>query len=120
MSERAPRRGDVWWADLGEPSGSEPGKRRPVIIVQSNPLNDSRLNTTMVLPLTSNMRRATAMGNVALTKRQTGLPVESVALVCQVETLDRVFLDQLVGRLERSAMLRIDAALRLCLDLSEG
>jgi mRNA interferase MazF len=115
-----PRRGEIWWADLGEPRGSEPGKRRPVIVVQSNRLNHSRLNTVMVVPLTSRQRRAAALGNVALSKRQTKLRVESVALACQIETLDRMFLDQLVTRLDRTTMLRIDAALRLNLELGNS
>jgi mRNA interferase MazF len=118
MKVASPRRGEIWWADLGEPRGSEPGKRRPVIVVQSDRLNDSRLSTVMVVPLTSNRRRAAALGNVALSKRQTKLRVESVALACQVETLDREFLDQRVTRLDSATMLRVDAALRLNLELS--
>jgi len=112
-----PRRGEIWWADLGEPRGSDPGKRRPVVVVQSDRLNDSRLNTVMVVPLTSNQRRAVALGNVTLSKRQTRLRVNSVALACQIETLDRVFLDQLVTRLDPTTMVRIEAALRLNLEL---
>lgn len=112
------RRGELWWADLGDPRGSEPGKRRPVVVVQDDRLNASRLNTVMVVPLTSNLKRAAALGNVPLSKQQTKLGVDSVALACQVETLDRVFLDRLVSRLDAATMRGLDAALRLNLTLA--
>lgn len=111
------RRGELWWADLGEPRGSEPGLRRPVVIVQRDEINDSRLQTVMVVPVTSNLRRATALGNVLLSKRQAKLMVDSVALACQVETLDKVFLDERITRLDPTTMQRIDDALKLNLHL---
>jgi mRNA interferase MazF len=82
-------RGEIWWADLAEPRGSEPGKRRPALIVQDDSLSRSRLRTVMVIPVTSNLRRAAAPGNVMLARSHSGLRVESVALACQVLTIDK-------------------------------
>lgn len=91
--------GDVWWADLGEPVGSEPGFRRPVIVVQGDSFNRSALRTVVAVPLTSNLRWATAPGNVRLTTRATGLGRDSVANVSQVVTVDKSILSERVGRL---------------------
>lgn len=110
-------RGEVWWADLAEPRGSEPGKRRPVVIVQDDALNRSKLRTAMVVPLTTNLKRGAAPGNVTLARAHTKLKAESVALVCQVLSVDRVFLTERVAALPATAMQRIDAGLRLVLAL---
>ncbi len=91
--------GDVWWADLPEPSGSGPGFRRPVIVVQGEALNRSRVATTACVPLTSNLRWADAPGNVLLTSRMTGLPKDSVANVSQIIALDKSVLTERAGRL---------------------
>jgi len=91
--------GDVWWADLPEPSGSGPGFRRPVIVVQGEALNRSRIATTVCVPLTSNLRWAEAPGNVLLTSRMTGLPKDSVANVSQIIALDKSVLTERAGRL---------------------
>ena len=91
--------GDVWWADLPEPSGSGPGFRRPVIVVQGEALNRSRIATTVCVPLTSNLRWADAPGNVLLTSRMTGLPKDSVANVSQIIALDKSVLTERAGRL---------------------
>jgi mRNA interferase MazF len=91
--------GDVWWADLGEPAGSAPGFRRPVVVVQADSFNRSAVRTVVVVPLTSNLRWATAPGNVRLAARTTGLPRDSVANVSQIVTLDRSVLVERVGRL---------------------
>ena len=111
------KRGEVWWADLDEPRGSAAGGRRPVLIVQDDLLTASRLATVMVVPLTTNLQRALAIGNVRLSAAETGLTRESVALVCQVLTLDKDFLDESSGTLPRRKMLTVDAGLRLALDL---
>lgn len=81
--------GDVFWAELGTPVGSEPGFRRPVVIVQSDAFNRSRIGTVVCIPLTSNLNRANAPGNVLLTGEVTGLPKDSVANVSQPMTLAR-------------------------------
>ena len=89
--------GEVWWADLREPAGSEPGFRRPVVVVQGDPFNRSRLATVVCVALTSNLRWADAPGNVLLPAKATGLPKDSVANVSQVVTLDRASLTERAG-----------------------
>ncbi|MBI5527051.1 MAG: type II toxin-antitoxin system PemK/MazF family toxin [Deltaproteobacteria bacterium] len=94
--------GEVWWADLSEPGGSGPGFRRPVLIVQGDPFNRSRLATALCVPLTSNLKWADAPGNVRLAASLTGLPKDSVANVSQLVAVDRSFLTERVGKLPRS------------------
>ena len=94
--------GEVWWADLPAPVGSAPGFRRPVVVVQGDALNRSRISTVVCVPLTSNLRWADAPGNVLLSGRLTGLPKDSVANVSQVLTLDRDLLTERVGKLPRA------------------
>ena len=89
--------GEVWWADLADPAGSEPGFRRPVVIVQGDPFNRSRIATVVCVALTSNLRWAKAPGNVLLTAKATGLPKDSVANVSQIVTLDRESLVERIG-----------------------
>lgn len=101
--------GDVWWADLAEPRGSEPGYRRPVLIVQADAFNRSSIATVVVVPLTGNQRWADAPGNVLFKARSTGLPRDSVANVSQVVALDRTALTDRVGRLSPA---KLDLALR--------
>jgi mRNA interferase MazF len=93
--------GDVWWADLPEPSGSGPGFRRPVVVVQGDALNRSRIATVVCVPLTSNLKWAPAPGNVLLPSSSTGLPRESVANVSQLVTLDKTDLTERTGKLAR-------------------
>ena len=96
--------GDVWWADLPEPSGSGPGFRRPVVVVQGDALNRSRIGTVVCVPLTSNLKWATAPGNVLLPPSATGLPKESVANVSQLVALDKTDLTERTGKLARSKL----------------
>lgn len=96
--------GDVWWADLREPSGSAPGFRRPVVVVQGNALNRSRIGTVVCVALTSNLKWAAAPGNVSLPPSATGLPKESVANVSQLLTLDKTDLTERTGTLSRSKL----------------
>lgn len=91
--------GEIWWADLPEPSGSGPGFRRPVVVVQGNHLNRSRVATLVCVPLTSNVVWAGAPGNVLLAAKTTGLTKDSVANVSQIITIDRSLLTERVGRL---------------------
>jgi len=91
--------GEVWWADLAEPSGPAPGFRRPVVVVQGDAFNRSRIATVVCVALTSNLRWADAPGNVLLSARTTGLPKDSVANVSQLVTLDREALTERVGTL---------------------
>lgn len=96
--------GEVWWADLPEARGSGPGFRRPVVIVQGDALNRSRIATVVCVALTSNLKWATAPGNVLLSPSATGLPKESVANVSQLVTLDRTDLTERTGKLARSKL----------------
>ncbi|HEY9450052.1 MAG TPA: type II toxin-antitoxin system PemK/MazF family toxin [Gemmatimonadaceae bacterium] len=110
-------RGEVWWTDLDEPRGSEPGFRRPVVIVQADSFNRSRLQTTLAVILTSNLRLVEAPGNVLLPAKVTGLPKDSVANVSQLLTLDRDYLLECAGRLPARHMAALDAGLKLILAL---
>ena len=108
-------RGDVWWADLGEPDGSEPGYRRPILIVQNDAFNRSRLRTLIAVVLMTNVRLVDAPGNVLLPAKATGLPKASVANVSQVITVDRDFLDERAGRVRGQLLKDVDNGLRLVL-----
>lgn len=110
-------RGEVWWADLGEPDGSEPGYRRPVVIVQSDAFNRSRLRTVIAVVLMTNVRLVEAPGNVLLPAKATGLPKDSVANVSQVITVDRDFLLERAGRVRGQSLKDVDRGLRLVLAL---
>lgn len=94
--------GEVWWADLGPPRGSEPGFRRPVLVIQGDALNRSRIATVICVPLTSNVAWADAPGNVLLASQMTSLPKDSVANVSQVITLDKSVLVNRVSKLSRA------------------
>lgn len=96
--------GEVWWAELPEPAGSGPGFRRPVVVVQSDALNQSRIRTVVCVPLTSNLKWAGAPGNVSLSTELTGLSKESVVNVSQIVTLDKSFLTERTGKLPRSKL----------------
>jgi mRNA interferase MazF len=110
-------RGEVWWADLDEPAGSEPGYRRPVLVVQADAFNRSRLQTTIAVVLTSNLRLVDAPGNVLVPRAASGLSKDSVANVSQVITLDRDFLTERTGKLPARLLAAVDAGLKLVLDL---
>jgi mRNA interferase MazF len=101
--------GEIWWADLAEPRGSEPGFRRPVLIVQGDAFNRSAIATVVVVPLTSTLRWADAPGNVLLKARSTGLSRDSVANVSQLVALDRTALTDQAGRISAS---KLDLVLR--------
>jgi mRNA interferase MazF len=107
--------GEVWWADLGEPVGSEPGFRRPVLIVQGDSLNRSRVATAICVPLTSNLKWGEAPGNVLLKPKSTGLPKESVANVSQIVALDKTVLIERVGRISKQQLQLVFAGLDIAL-----
>ena len=110
-------RGEVWWADLGEPNGSEPGYRRPVVIVQSDGFNRSRLRTVIAVVLMTNLRLLDAPGNVLIPAKASGLPKDSVANISQVITVDRDFLLERGGRIRGQPMRDLENGLRLVLGL---
>jgi mRNA interferase MazF len=107
--------GEVWWADLPDPVGSGPGLRRPVVVVQGDAFNRSRLATAVCVPLTSNMGWGEAPGNVELSAQATGLPRDSVANVSQIVTLDREALTERAGRLGRRQLELVLAGIDLVL-----
>ncbi len=107
--------GDVWWADLPDPVGSGPGFRRPVVVVQGDPFNRSRIATAVCVPLTSKIEWAEAPGNVLLNARSTGLPKDSVANVLQLVALDRSLLTERVGRVSRRQMALLLAGIDIVL-----
>lgn len=109
------RRGEIRWASLPRPQGSGPGLRRPVLVVQSDAFNASRIQTVIVAVITSNLRLADAPGNVLLRKKTSRLPRDSVVNVSQLMTLDRSFLSQPVGLLSPQLMSRVDEGVRLVL-----
>ena len=111
------QRGEVWWASLRAPAGSEPGYGRPVLVVQSDEFNASMIGTVVVVALTSNMALKSAPGNLALSRRTTGLPRQSVANVSQVLTLDKRVLTEKAGRVDASTMRELDEGIRLVLAL---
>ena len=110
-------RGQVWWADLDEPVGSEPGFRRPLLIVQDDAFNRSRLRTVVAVVLTSNLRLVDAPGNVLIPAKASGLPKDSVVNVSQIVTIDRDFLSEPTGKVGGMLMKSVDAGLRLALSL---
>lgn len=111
------QRREVWWADLEEPRGSEPGFRRPILVVQADAFNRSRLRTVLCVVLTSNTRFLDAPGNVLLRAGTSGLPKDSVANITQVVTLDEDYLAERIGRIPPKLMAHVDAGLKLVLDL---
>lgn len=111
------KRGEIWWASLPEPAGSGPGLRRPVLVIQSNPFNESRIATVIVAVITSNLALAEAPGNVRLSKSESGLPKPSVVNVSQVLTIDRSLLTGKVRSLSDTVIQKVNKGLRLALSL---
>jgi mRNA interferase MazF len=111
------QRGEIWWAGLPEPLGSEPGFRRPVLVMQANSFNRSRIQTVVVAAITSNLRLADAPGNVFLPAGSAGLPRDSVVNVSQIFTLDRGFLTEQAGTLPVRLEEFVDEGLRRVLRL---
>jgi len=111
------KRGEIWWADLPDPIASEPGYRRPLVVIQIDEFNRSRINTLVVVVLTTNLRVSEAPGNVFLKSEQTGLPKDSVANVSQILTVDKSFLTEKAGKLRKQDLLKIETGIRLVLGL---
>jgi len=114
----APRRGDIWWADLGEPRRSGAGYRRPVLIVQDDQFNRSNLATVIVLSLTSNPKLAALPGNVYAPREQTGLAKDSVINVTQITAIDKLWLDEYVTQLPEHLLRAVEQGLDLVLGLA--
>ena len=112
------KRGEVWWASLPDPAGSGPGYRRPVLVIQSDPFNASRIATVIVAVITSNLALAEAPGNVRVAKADSGLSKPSVVNVSQLVTLDRSLLSGKVRTLPGAVLEKVEGGLRLVLGLS--
>ena len=108
--------GEVWWADIQAPRGSGPGFRRPVVVVQGDALNRSRIATVVCVPLTSNLKWAGAPGNVLLPARATSLPKDSVANVSKIVALDKTLLTERVGKLSSTKVDLLFAGIDVVLD----
>lgn len=111
--------GDIYWIELEEPEGSEPGYRHPHVIVQNNLFNRSQIRTVLVCPLTTNLKRASAPGNVLLNKNESSLSKQSVVNVSQVFTVDKSQLDEYVGSLTLKRITEVLNGIKLVLDPRE-
>jgi mRNA interferase MazF len=114
---RLPERGQVRWADLGEPRGSEPGHRRPVVVISADSFNTSRIRTVVVAAITTSERARRAPGNVPLHAGQAGLDRDCAVNVSQLLTLDKDLLERSIGALGERELEQLDEGLRLVLDL---
>lgn len=110
-------RGEIWWASLPESVGSEPGYRRPVLVIQANTFNRSRIATVVAVAISSNLKLAQAPGNVLLARSATGLAKDSVANVSQIITADKAFLTERVGILPSHLLQQVEVGIRLALSL---
>ena len=111
------KRGEIWWATLPAPAGSGPGYKRPVVVIQANPFNASRISTIIVAVITSNLALAEAPGNVRIGKSDSGLPEASVVNVSQIITVDRSILTKKVKALPNAALEKVAEGLKLVLAL---
>jgi mRNA interferase MazF len=111
------RRGEIWWAELPEPVGSELGCRRPLLIVQANEFNKSKINTIIALAITTNVYLANAPGNILLSVKQSKLPKESVVNISQIVTIDKSFLTEKVNTISNKIMETVEAGMKLVLNL---
>jgi mRNA interferase MazF len=109
------RRGEIWWASLAKPKGSEPGYRRPVLILQSDEFNRSLIQTVVVAAITSNVALAQAPGNVLIRPRESGLARDSVINVSQIVTIDKAALDERVGNVTTRTLEEVEEGVRLVL-----
>ncbi|MES0490337.1 MAG: type II toxin-antitoxin system PemK/MazF family toxin [Leptospirales bacterium] len=108
-------RGEIWWAYLRKPVGSEPGFKRPVLIIQSDLFNKSNINTIICAAITSNMGLANVGKNIVLKNNESGLPKDSVINISQIVTLDRQYLDECIGSVARKTLNKVDDGLRVVL-----
>jgi len=105
--------GEIYWIDLGEPVGSEPGYRHPHVVIQNNLFNASKINTVVVCALTSNLKRAEAPGNVFLAKGEANLPKQSVVNITQVYTVNKIDLAEKIGKVSEKKLKEIIEGIKL-------
>lgn len=111
------KRGEIWWASIGEPRGSEPGYCRPVVIASSNEFNNSLINTVICTTITSNLRLSDSPGNFTITKAKSGLNKDSVVNISQIVTLDKSFLTEPAGCLTNRQLTALNEGLKLVFKL---
>ncbi len=113
-------RGELWWADFGVPLGSEPGYKRPILIIQNDLFNNSKINTTIVIPLTTNMLLADAPGNIIITKNESKLKKDSVIVLSQIEVIDRKRLIEKITKIDRRIIEKIEDNILFILGINKG
>jgi mRNA interferase MazF len=113
------KRGEIWWVSLPDPLSSEPGYKRPVVIIQSDSFNKSKINTIICAVLTSNLKLKDVPGNILLPNKTTGLPKDSVINISQIITIDKSFLEKKAGELTRKQRIKMDIGLKIVLSLNE-
>jgi len=109
--------GELWWTDFGLPFGSEPGFRRPILIVQDDAFNKSKINTVIIVPLTTNLALAEAPGNVLLEKEESGLTKDSVLVVSQLSAIDKKRLIEFAGKIEKQTLEEVEEGIKLVLGM---
>ncbi len=110
-------RGEIWWANLPNPAGSEPGYRRPVLIIQSDDFNQSKINTVICLVITSNLKLADAPGNLLIKSQESNLSKDSVINVSRIITLDKSILSDCTGAIHEKTMKKVEIGVKLVLDI---
>jgi mRNA interferase MazF len=109
-------RGEIWWADLGIPFGSEPGFNRPVLVIQADAINQSKINTTIVIPFTTNLLLENAPGNVFVEKEESKLSKDSVLVVSQISVIDKTRLIKYESKISKNIMDELEDGIKLILD----
>jgi len=112
-------RGEIWWVEFGIPYGSEAGFTRPVLIVQDDSFNKSRIKTIVVLPLTTNLRLLDAPGNVFIRKKESKLTVDSVIIVAQLYAMDRGRFKKKISRVGKEIMEKVEVGMKLVLGINQ-
>jgi mRNA interferase MazF len=112
-------RGEIWWAEFGIPYGSETGYTRPVLVVQDDSFNESRIKTIVVLPLTTNLRLLDAPGNVLILKKESKLIDDSVIIVAQLYAIDRERFKKKVSKVTKEIMIQVEIGIKLVLGINE-
>jgi len=112
-------RGELWWADLGIPFGSEPGYKRPVLIIQNDFFNNSNINTTIAVPLTTNLLLAEIPGNILITQNESKLAKDSVIAIPQIEVIDRRRLLEKIAKIDRSIIEKVENSIMFILGIQK-
>jgi len=112
-------RGELWWADFGLPFGNEPGYKRPVLIIQNDFFNNSKINTTIVIPLTTNLLLAEAPGNIFITGDESKLKKDSVMIISQIEVIDRRRLIEKITEIDSTINKKVEDSIMFVLGIKK-